>query len=86
MKKEVIKIKGNVLNVTSENWIKLNYNFFSYFNKNIQKKLNKLVINCSHKKHLNYYSSGHLFRKNFKKFKFTEFLKAINLTIDSAIN
>jgi nucleoside-diphosphate-sugar epimerase len=86
MKKKVIKIKGNVLNVTSENWIKLNYNFFSYFNKIIQKKLNKLVINCSNKKHLNYYSSGHLFRKNFKKFKFTEFLKAINLTLDSAIN
>jgi len=86
MKKEVIKIMGNVLNVTSENWINLNYNFFSYFNKNIQNKFNKLVINCSNKKHLDYYSSGHLFRKNFKKFKFTKFSKAINLTFDSAIN
>jgi dTDP-D-glucose 4,6-dehydratase len=86
MKKKAIKIKGNVLNVTSENWINLNYNFFSYFNKNIQNKFNKLVINCSNKKHLDYYSSGHLFKKNFKKFRFTKFSKAINLTFDSAIN
>lgn len=86
IKKEVIKIKGNVLNVTSENWISLNYDFFSYFKKIIQNKLHKLVLNCSDKKQLNYYSSGRLFRKNFKKFKFTEFSKALNFTFDSAIN
>lgn len=86
MKKKVIKIKGNILNVTSENWIKLNYNIFSYFNKNIQNKLNELVINCSNKKHIDYYSSGHLFRKNFKKFKFSKFSKVINSIFNSGIN
>ena len=85
IKKEVINIKGNILNVTSENWINLNYNFFFYFSKKIQNKLKKLVINYANKKHLDYYSSGNLLKKNFKKFKFTEFSKALNITF-SAIN
>ena len=86
IQKKVINIKGNILNVTSENWINLNYNFFFNFSKKIQNKLNKLVINFPNKKHLDYYSSGNLLRKNFKKCKFTEFSKALKATFDPAIN
>ena len=53
---------------------------FSYFSKNIRNKINRLVINDPHKKHLDYYSSGQLLRKNFKKFQFTNFKKALNET------
>jgi hypothetical protein len=79
--KKKINIKGNILNLTAENWINLN-SIFSYFSKNIQNKLKKLIINCNDKKHLDYYSSGYLLNKNFKEFKFTSFRKALNLTFD----
>jgi hypothetical protein len=55
---------------------------FSYFNKNIKNKLKKLIINDNHKKHLDYYISGYLLRKNFKEFKFTNFKRALNLTFN----
>jgi nucleoside-diphosphate-sugar epimerase len=74
-----INIKENILNVTAENWININ-SIFSYFPKNIQKKLNKLIINCPHRSHLNYYSNGRLLKKNFKEFKFTNFKKALNMS------
>jgi nucleoside-diphosphate-sugar epimerase len=74
-----IKIKGNILNVTAENWINLN-SIFLYFHKKIQKKFDKLVLNNFNKKHLNYYSSGKLLKKKFAKFKFTNFKKSLNLS------
>ena len=55
---------------------------FSYFSKNIQNKLKKLIINHNDKKHLDYYSSGYLLNKNFKEFKFTNFKRALNLTFN----
>jgi nucleoside-diphosphate-sugar epimerase len=72
-----ISIKKNILNVTAENWININ-SIFSYFPKNIKKKLDKLIINYPHRKHLNYYSSGGLLKRKFKEFKFTNFKIALN--------
>lgn len=77
--KKKINTKIKVLNVTSENWINMN-KIFLYFPKNIQNKIHKLVINCPYKKHLDYYSSGRLLKKNFKTFQFTNFKKALNET------
>ena len=74
-----IKIKRNILNVTAENWINLD-SIFLYFHKKIQKKLHKLVLNNFNKKHLDYYSSGKLLKKKFKKFKFANFKKSLNLS------
>lgn len=79
--KKKINIKGNILNITAENWINMN-SIFSYFSKNIQNKLKKLIINHNDKKHLDYYSSGYLLSKNFKEFKFTNFKRALNLTFN----
>lgn len=79
IKKKQIKIKGNILNVTMENWVNLNC-IFNYFSKKIQNKLNKLVINSISRKHLDYYSSGFLLKKFYKKFKFTDFKVALNET------
>ena len=79
IKKKQINIKGNILNVTMENWVNLNY-IFNYFSKKIQKKLKKLITNSSSGKHLNYYSSGHLLKKFYKKFKFTNFKIALKET------
>lgn len=73
------KIKGNILNITAENWINLNSIFF-YFPKKIQQILRKLVLINYNKMHLDYYSSGKLLRSKFKKFKFTNFKKSLNLT------
>jgi len=81
IQKKKINIKGNILNLTAENWININ-SIFLYFSKNIQKKLKKLIINYENKKHLDYYSSGYLLNKNFNNFKFTNFKKALNLTFD----
>jgi len=81
IRKKEMNIKGNILNMTDENWINMNSIFF-YFSKNIQSKLKKLIINCDDKKHLDYYSSGYLLNKNFKEFKFTNFKKALNLTFN----
>jgi nucleoside-diphosphate-sugar epimerase len=81
IRKKEMNIKGNILNLTAENWINMNSIFF-YFSKNIQSKLKKLIINCDDKKHLDYYSSGYLLNKNFKEFKFTNFKKALNLTFN----
>lgn len=75
--KKNININGHVLNITSENWINLNF-IFSYFSKNIKKKFDKLIINVPSKQHLNYYSSGDLFKLYFKKFKFTKFRLALS--------
>jgi nucleoside-diphosphate-sugar epimerase len=86
IKKKNINVKNNILNVTAENWIKLNYDFFFYFSKKIQKKFNSLIINNDKKKHLDYYSSGVFFKKKFKKFKFTKFSKSLHLTFNSAID
>lgn len=80
--KKNINIKGNILNLTSENWINLNYIFY-YLSKSIQKKLNKLIVNVTSEKHLDYYSSGNLFKKYFKKFKFTNFKITLNQTFKS---
>jgi hypothetical protein len=74
-----MNINKKILNVTAENWINMN-SIFSYFGKNVSNKLNKLVVNCNGKKHLDYYSSGHLLNINFKEFKFTSFKRALNLT------
>jgi nucleoside-diphosphate-sugar epimerase len=74
--KKKINAKIKVLNVTAENWINMN-KIFSYFSKNIQNKIHRLVINRPHKKHLDYYSSGRLLKKNFKTFQFTNFKKAL---------
>ena len=41
--KKKINIKGNILNITAENWINMS-SIFSYFSKNIQNKLKKLII------------------------------------------
>ena len=79
--KKKINIKGNILNITAENWINMS-SIFSYFSKNIQNKLKKLIINHNDKKHLDYYSSGYLLNKNFKEFKFTNFKRALNLTFN----
>jgi nucleoside-diphosphate-sugar epimerase len=73
-----IKIKGNILNVTSENWVNLN-SIFLYFKKKIQRKFYKLVLIDCNKIHINYYSSGRLLKKKFPKFKFTNFKKSLNL-------
>jgi nucleoside-diphosphate-sugar epimerase len=81
IRKKEMNIKGNILNLTAENWININSIFF-YFSKNIQSKLKKLIINYDDKKHLDYYSSGYLLNKNFKEFKFTNFKKALNLTFN----
>lgn len=81
IRKKKMNIKENILNLTAENWINMNY-IFSYFSKNIQSKLKKLIINFDDKKHLDYYSSGYLLNKNFKEFKFTNFKKALNLTFN----
>jgi len=81
--KKNVNVKGNILNVTAENWINLNYIFF-YFIKKIQKKLNKLIVNVPLKKHLDYYSSGYLFKLHFKKFKFTNFKVALNETFKNS--
>ena len=75
------KIKGNILNVTAENWVNLN-SIFLYFQKKFQKKFHKLVLINYNKKHLDYYSSGKLFKQKFKKFKFTNFKKSLNLSFD----
>jgi hypothetical protein len=56
----------------------MNY-IFSYFYKKTQKRFEKLIINTPNKSHLNYYSSGALFKKKFKEFKFTNFKKALNI-------
>jgi len=74
-----VKIKKNILNVTAENWINLNSIFF-YFQKKVQKKINKLLLVDYNKKHLDYYSSGRLLRKKFRKFKFTNFKKSLKLS------
>jgi nucleoside-diphosphate-sugar epimerase len=79
IKKKKLNLKISVLNVTAENWINMN-NIFSYFSKNIRNKIHRLVINNPHTNHLDYYSSGQLLRKNFKKFQFTNFKKALNET------
>jgi nucleoside-diphosphate-sugar epimerase len=79
IKKKKLDLKIRVLNVTAENWINMN-NIFSYFSKKIRNKIHSLVINNPYKKHLDYYSSGQLLRKNFKKFQFTNFKKALNET------
>jgi hypothetical protein len=50
----------------------------SNFQKEIQKRFEKLIINSPFKSHLNYYSSGALFKKKFKEFKFTNFKKTLN--------
>jgi len=76
-----VKIKKNILNVTDENWINLNSILF-YFPKKIQKKFDKLLLVDRNKKHLNYYSSGRLLRKKIRKFKFTKFKKALNLSFE----
>lgn len=81
--KKNVNVKGNILNVTAENWINLNYIFFCFIKK-IQKKLNKLIINVPLKKHLDYYSSGYLFKLHFKKFKFTDFKMALNETFKNS--
>jgi len=81
--KKNINVNGRILNVTAENWINLNY-IFSYFSKNIQKKFDKLIINVPSKKNLDYYSSGHLFKLYFKKFKFTKFNLALNHTFKNS--
>jgi nucleoside-diphosphate-sugar epimerase len=80
-----IKIKGNILNVTAENWINLS-SIFLYFHKKIQKKFHKLILNNFNKKHLDYYSSGKLLKKKFKKFKFANFKKTLNLSFGFDIN
>jgi|LakMenE18May11ns_1017448.scaffolds.fasta_scaffold9953598_5 nucleoside-diphosphate-sugar epimerase len=77
--KKKINTKIKVLNVTAENWINMN-KIFLYFSKNIQNKIHRLVINRPHKKHLDFYSSGRLLKKNFKTFQFTNFKKALNET------
>ena len=81
--KKDIKVNGSVLNITSENWINLNC-IFSYFSKKIQKKFEKLIIKVTSKKHLDYYSSGDLFRLYFKKFKFTKFKLALSQTFKNS--
>jgi nucleoside-diphosphate-sugar epimerase len=75
-------IKSNVLNVTAENFINFNF-IFSYFPKKIQNKLKKLIINNPNKKNIDYYSSGRKLKGIFKKFKFTNFKKALSLTFKS---
>jgi nucleoside-diphosphate-sugar epimerase len=77
--KKKINTKIKVLNVTAENWINMN-KIFLHFSKNIQNKIHRLVINRPHKKHLDFYSSGRLLKKNFKTFQFTNFKKALNET------
>jgi nucleoside-diphosphate-sugar epimerase len=79
VKKKNMNIKGNILNVTMENWVNLNY-IFNYFSKKIQNKFTKLVVNSSSSKHIDYYSSGHLLKKHYKKFKFTDFKLALKKT------
>jgi len=79
--KKKINIKKNILNITAENWINMN-SIFTYFPKKTQAKFDKLIINCFHRSHLNYYSSGDLLKKNFKKFKFTNFRKALNISFE----
>jgi nucleoside-diphosphate-sugar epimerase len=79
IRKKKMNINKKILNVTAENWINMN-SIFSYFSKNVSKKLNKLVVNCNSKKHLDYYSSGRLLNINFRDFKFTSFKRALNLT------
>jgi hypothetical protein len=74
--KKKINKKIKVLNVTAENWINMN-KIFLYFSKNIQNKIHKLVINRPYKKHLDYYSSSSLLKKNFKTFQFTNFRKSL---------
>ena len=77
--KKKINTKIKVLNVTAENWINMN-KIFLHFSKNIQNKIHRLVINRPYKKHLDFYSSGRLLKKNFKTFQFTNFKKALNET------
>ena len=79
VKKKNMNIKGNILNVTMENWVNLNY-IFNYFSKKIQNKFTKLVVNSPSSKHIDYYSSGHLLKKHYKKFKFTDFKLALKKT------
>lgn len=74
-----LKVKNNILNITAENWINMN-TIFSYFPKKIQNKFDKLVVISNKKKHLDYYSSGKVLRKNFINFKFTSFKKALSFT------
>jgi nucleoside-diphosphate-sugar epimerase len=81
--KQNINFNGRILNITAGNWINLNY-IFSYFSKSIQKKFDKLIINVPSKKHLNYYSSGDLFKLYFKKFKFTKFNLALSQTFKNS--
>ena len=79
VKKKIMNIKGNILNVTMEKWVNLNH-IFNYFSKKIQNKFTKLVVNSSSSKHIDYYSSGYLLKKNYKNFKFTGFRLALKKT------